>query len=112
VPHNGSRLSLLKILALIIKDLLCKKDRKKGNFIPVLCLAYASILEIPGYQVLFQRLVDLDAVVVISAGNYVLRNETMDTYPALYAVEYKNVIIVEVVDIDGQRLPFSQGGRL
>ncbi|KAJ5601348.1 hypothetical protein N7510_010882 [Penicillium lagena] len=97
------------------------KQRKKGPFFPVVNFSYALPEETTPAQIrlcraFVKKLVEYNAVIVVSAGNYRTKEgerELVDHYPALFAREFsQNMIVVGSVDVYGKPDWASQRGPL
>ncbi|KAJ5901637.1 hypothetical protein N7495_002165 [Penicillium taxi] len=104
-------------LEIIIKDIKAgRKNDKDYQAVVNLSYQYSANMgqkELDGYRKRIKQLVELDAVIVIAAGNSGQHGKTsVNRYPALFALEFPDIIVVGSVDIDGLPSKFTQGGSL
>ncbi|KAJ5898817.1 hypothetical protein N7495_003561 [Penicillium taxi] len=105
-------------LRVIIHDIKAKR-RMNSNFVAVVNFSYligtANDLgdQLETYRALYKEIYDLDVVMVFAAGNNGDFGRTeVDQYPALFAKELPNVIVVGSVDVNGYPSKFTKGGSL
>ncbi|KAJ5578049.1 uncharacterized protein N7459_007013 [Penicillium hispanicum] len=107
-------------LEAMVDDMTKQKKASKGDFYPVVSLSYGlgtlSQTIFRKYKSYYKQMVDLGAVIVVSAGNDKENGrDNVDQYPALFAQEAdfaESMVVVGSVDIDGYPSKFSQGGPL
>lgn len=120
VPYLGEGSTAWKSAGLqaIVNDIKERRDSTTGGIsVPVINFSYGFTAKTESFAVklyrkFLQALVDLDAVIIISAGN-----DGVDVfhYPALFAREdafKNNILVVGNVRLDGSRAPSSNRGPL
>ena len=106
-------------LEAIVKDIQKQKKALNGHFFPVVSLSYGYIWKKDKvhakYRSFYKQMVDLGALLVVTAGNDRRNHANVTSYPALFAKEpdfEDSMLVVGSVDIKGRPSIFSQGGPL